>query len=50
LPDNTSFFLIGKGTASSGYGGYDFLMDIVNGQFRFNLVKYYIIDQRVNIS
>lgn len=50
LPDNTSFFLFGKGTASSGYGGYDFLMDISSGQFRFNLVKYYIIDQRVNIS
>ena len=50
LIDNTAYWLIGKGTATSGSGGYDFVMDISSGQFRFNLVKYYIIDQRVNIS
>lgn len=50
LTDNTAYWLLGKGTSTSGQGGYDFVMDISSGQFRFNLVKYYIIDQRININ
>lgn len=43
--------LCGKGTSTSGQGGYDFRIDgpAVGSIYRINLVKYFIVDQHVNL-
>ena len=38
--------MFGKGTTSSGFGGFDFRIDSPS---QLNLVKYFIVDQRVDI-
>jgi hypothetical protein len=42
-----SMSICGKGTNISGQGGYDFRIDTNN---QLNLVKYFIIDQRITLS
>ena len=44
--------IFGKGTTSSGFGGFDFRIDCceINNPMQLNLVKYGIVDQRVPIS
>jgi hypothetical protein len=39
--------IFGKGTTSSGSGGFDFR---INSSTQLNLVKYFITDQTINIS
>lgn len=46
----TNNTLLGKGTATSGSGGYDFKVDFISGVYSLNLVKYFVADQRVNIA
>jgi hypothetical protein len=43
----TFMSIFGKGTTASGSGGYDFRIDANN---QLNLVKYFIVDQRITLS
>jgi len=43
----TNMSIFGKGTSTSGQGGYDFRIDANN---QLNLVKYFIADQKVTLS